>query len=86
MDAKKNSLSEHKMRRRHPTKLRKTLTERTCNVLQTRIVIFIADGSLRQRKFRFFISWPMLKKRKVSNFINNLPYETFKKGHDHPYA
>ena len=25
----------------------------------------------------------MLKKRKVSNFVTKLPYETFKKGHGH---
>ena len=47
MDAKKKSLSEHKMRRRQPTKATKTLTERAYNVLQTHIVMFIADGSLR---------------------------------------
>ena len=45
--AKKLFLSKRKIRRKHPMKTMKILMERAFNVLQTHIIMFIADGWLR---------------------------------------
>ena len=51
----------------------KISTGRAFNVLQMYIMMFIADGSLRKRKYHFTICWPALKKREAPNFVTEPP-------------
>ena len=51
----------------------KISTGRAFNVLQMYIMMFVADGSLRKRKYHFTICWPVLIKREAPNFVTEPP-------------